>query len=57
MSEPRKLFTFEFVGCCIIAFLAMCNVSVFYNLFNYLQTLEAVAKPRFNVKRAKSRMI
>ncbi len=39
MSEPRKLFTFEFVGLCVIAFLAACNVSVFYNLFNYLQTL------------------
>ncbi len=38
MSEPRKLFTFEFVGCCLVAFLAVCNVSVFYNLFSYLQT-------------------
>lgn len=46
MSEPRKLFTFEFVGCCIIAFLAMCNVSVFYNLFNYLQTLGIPAELR-----------
>ncbi len=39
MTEPRKLFTFEFVGCCLVAFLAVCNVSVFYNLFNYLQAL------------------
>jgi hypothetical protein len=36
MSEPRKLFTFEFVGLCAVAFLAVCNVSVFYNLFSYL---------------------
>lgn len=39
MSGSRDLFTFEFVGCCLVAFLAVCNVSVFYNLFNYLQTL------------------
>jgi len=39
MTEPRKLLTFEFVGLCLVAFLAICNVSVFYNLFNYLQTL------------------
>ena len=39
MTEPRKLLTFEFIGLCLIAFLAVCNVSVFYNLFNYLQTL------------------
>ncbi len=39
MTEPRKLLTFEFVGLCLVAFLAVCNVSVFYNLFNYLQTL------------------
>ena len=43
MTEPRKLLTFEFVGLCLIAFLAICNVSVFYNLFNYLQTLEIPA--------------
>ncbi|MDA8407671.1 MAG: MFS transporter [Deltaproteobacteria bacterium] len=39
MTEPNKLFTFEFFGLCMVAFLAICNVSVFYNLFNYLQTL------------------
>lgn len=33
------MFTFEFIGCCLVAFLAVCNVSVFYNLFGYLQTL------------------
>lgn len=39
MTEPRKLLTFEFVGLCLVAFLGVCNVSVFYNLFNYLQAL------------------
>ena len=39
MTRPSTLFTFEFVGCCLVAFLAVCNVSVFYNLFSYLQTL------------------
>ena len=39
MTEPRTLWTFEFFGLCMIAFLGVCNVSVFYNLFNYLQTL------------------
>jgi MFS family permease len=39
MDEPRKLFTFEFLGLCVVIFLSFCNVTVFYNLFNYLQTL------------------
>lgn len=46
MTEPRKLLTFEFVGLCLVAFLAVCNVSVFYNLFNYLQTLGIAASLR-----------
>ncbi len=40
------MFTFEFVGCCLVAFLAVCNVSVFYNLFNYLQSLGIPAELR-----------
>ena len=39
MTEPRKLLTFEFLGLCFITFVAYCNISVFYNLFNYLQLL------------------
>jgi len=39
MREPRKLLTFEFLGLCVVIFLAFCNVTVFYNLFNYLETL------------------
>src|SRR5512136_1110337 len=39
MHDPRKLLTFEFLGLCVVIFLAFCNVTVFYNLFNYLETL------------------
>lgn len=39
MAEPRKLLTFEFLGLCFVTFVAYCNMSVFYNLFNYLRTL------------------
>jgi MFS family permease len=39
MHEPRKLLTFEFLGLCVVIFLAFCNFTVFYNLFNYLETL------------------
>jgi MFS family permease len=39
MHEPRKILTFEFLGLCVVIFLAFCNVTVFYNLFNYLQTI------------------
>ncbi len=39
MTETRKLLTFEFVGLFLVTFVAFCNVTVFYNLFNYLQTL------------------
>ncbi|WP_020676154.1 MFS transporter [Geopsychrobacter electrodiphilus] len=39
ISSPTKLLTFEFVGLCLVVCLAFCNVAVFYNLFNYLQTL------------------
>lgn len=39
MHEPRRLLTFESLGLCIVTFVAVCNISVFYNLFNYLRTL------------------
>ncbi|MCX5836074.1 MAG: MFS transporter [Deltaproteobacteria bacterium] len=39
MFEPRKLLTFEFLGLCVVTFVAICNVTVFYNLFNHLWTL------------------
>jgi MFS family permease len=32
-----RLFQFEFLSLCLITFLAICNISVFYNLHLYLQ--------------------
>ncbi|HET6460750.1 MAG TPA: hypothetical protein VFG29_08190 [Syntrophales bacterium] len=46
MHDPRKLMTFEFLGLCVVIFLAFCNVTVFYNLFNYLETLQIPADLR-----------
>jgi MFS family permease len=39
MREPRTLLTFEILGLCMVTFVAICNVTVFYNLFNYLRML------------------
>ena len=39
MAEKGKLWTFELLGLCLVTFVAVCNVTVFYNFFNYLQTL------------------
>ncbi|MGA3208862.1 MAG: MFS transporter [Syntrophales bacterium] len=39
MLEPRKLLTFEFLGLCVVTFLAFCNITIFYDLFNYLSTI------------------
>ena len=39
MTESRKLLTFEFLGLCLVTFMAFCNFTIFYNLFNYLRTL------------------
>jgi len=38
-EPPRRLLSFEFVGLCLVAFLAVCNVTVFYNLFGYLAAI------------------
>ena len=46
MHETRKILTFEFLGLCVVIFLAFCNVTVFYNLFNYLQTIGIPANLR-----------
>jgi MFS family permease len=46
MHDPRKLLTFEFLGLSVVIFLAFCNVTVFYNLFNYLETLQIPADLR-----------
>ncbi len=39
MLETRKLLTFELLGLCLVTFVAVCNVTIFYNLFNYLRTI------------------
>jgi len=39
MTENSKILTFELLGLCLVTFVSLCNVTVFYNLFNYLQTL------------------
>jgi predicted MFS family arabinose efflux permease len=39
MSEPEKLFTREFLALNGVAFLAFCNMVVFFQFYVYLQTL------------------
>ena len=39
MKPPEKLLNFDLLGLCLIGMLAFCNITVFYNLFPYLQTL------------------
>lgn len=39
MDRPPRLLTFEFVGVCLVSFLALCNLTAFYDLFHYLETL------------------
>lgn len=36
MTEPKKLYSFEFVSLCFVSLLAFCNMSVFYSFFSYL---------------------
>lgn len=39
VSSKPTLLTFEFAGLCFVGFLAFCNLTIFYDLFNYLQSL------------------
>jgi MFS family permease len=39
MKKPTQLLTFEFVGLCLVALLAVANSTAFYNLFGHLRTL------------------
>ena len=39
LEEPSRLLTFEFVGLCLVALLAVANGTAFYNLFGHLGTL------------------
>jgi MFS family permease len=40
----NDLFNFEFIALCTVTFLAICNVSVFYNFHLYLQSLGMYGK-------------
>ncbi len=46
MTAGRRLLSFEFVGVCAVAFLALCNVTVFYDLFGHLASLGIPAELR-----------
>lgn len=46
MGQPRRLLSFEFVGLCLVAFLAVCNVTVYYDLFGHLASLGIAASLR-----------
>src|SRR5512138_1160718 len=46
IAAPRRLLSFEFAGLCVVAFLSLCNVTVFYNLFGYLASLGVPASAR-----------
>ncbi len=39
MERPPRLLSFELVGVCLVSFLALCNLTAFYDLFHYLETL------------------
>jgi len=43
---PRRLLSFEFLGLCLVAFLSICNVTVFYDFFGYLRMLGIPAELR-----------
>lgn len=39
MQRPKTLLNFDFVAVCVVMFLAYCNITVFYNLYLYLQQI------------------
>lgn len=39
MDGSRRLLTFELIGVCLVSFLAICNLTAFYDLFQYLEAL------------------
>lgn len=38
-SQQPRIFSFEFIGLCLLIFLAYCNISVFYSLYVYFEAL------------------
>lgn len=39
MAHTKRLFSFDFVAVCLVIFLAYCNITVFYNLYPYLEQI------------------
>jgi MFS family permease len=39
MSRPKTLFSFDFIAICLLIFLTYCNITVFYDLYLYLQQI------------------
>jgi MFS family permease len=39
MDRSPRLLSFELVGVCLVSFLAICNLTAFYDLFHYLEIL------------------
>lgn len=46
MSKQTKLLTIDFIFICLLIFLAYCNITVFYNLYLYLQEIHIPANWR-----------
>ncbi|MYL83219.1 MFS transporter [Desulfovibrio aerotolerans] len=38
-TPPQRIFSFEFIGLCLLIFLAYCNISVFFSLYVYFENL------------------
>ena len=38
-TPPQRIVSFEFISLCLLIFLAYCNISVFYSLYVYFETL------------------
>jgi len=38
-NQHPRIFSFEFIGLCLLIFLAYCNISVFYSLYVYFEAL------------------
>ena len=39
MPSKQRLFSIDFVFACLLIFLTYCNITVFYNLYVYLQQI------------------
>ncbi|OIO00162.1 MAG: MFS transporter [Desulfovibrionaceae bacterium CG1_02_65_16] len=39
MTRPKNLLNFDFVAICLLIFLTYCNITVFYNLYQFLQQI------------------